>query len=46
MALIQMNEQHAILYRAWLSYFGESTPQTRTEAYFRSREGEPVPLMR
>ncbi len=44
MALIQMSDEQAVLYRAWLAHYGESTPQSRTAAYFNSKEGHPVPL--
>ena len=27
------------LYRRWLEYFGESTAQTRTQAFFNSQKG-------
>ena len=41
MALIQMPDGEARIFRAWIAYLGESTPQTRTEAFFaapKSRE--------
>ncbi len=40
MALIQMTDGEGRIFRAWLAYFGKSTPQTRTEAFFAARRGE------
>ena len=43
--LIQMTDGEARLHAAWLYYFGESTPVTRTLAFFRARKGKYPPLM-
>jgi hypothetical protein len=32
------------LFRAWLRYLGNDTPQKRTQAFFNSQEARPVPL--
>ena len=44
MPLVQMTEGEGRIYRAWLSYLGESTPQSRTWAFFAARRGETPPL--
>lgn len=42
--IIQMTEEEGELYRAWLSHYGESTPETRTQAFFNARALERPPL--
>lgn len=34
------------LFRAWLSYLGNDTPQKRTSAFFNSQRALPVPTAR
>lgn len=46
MPLVQMNEVEGRIFRAWLNYLGESTPEARTRAFFAARRGEWPPCSR
>ena len=46
MTLIQMTDKEGEIFRAWLTYFGESTPENRTHAFFSARRGEWPPMGR
>lgn len=43
MAIIQMTKAEAAVFQRWIAYFGRSTPETRTKAFFAAIRGHVPP---